>query len=117
TASWVARSEHLRVRDDPARVCAADPGERLADDLFPRAAVRVLDEPCHDLRVERRVEGRALLLELATQRVRVQQVAVVRDGTWAELRVMERQRVGILGATRAGGRVSGVAEREDRSCA
>ena len=60
--------------------------------------MRVLDEPRHHLGVERGVEHGALLLELLAQRFGVEEVAVVRDRAGAELRVMEWQRVGVLGA-------------------
>jgi len=72
--------------------------------------VGVLDEARHDFGVERGLERDALLLQLSPQRVGVQEVAVVRQRTRAQRRVMERKRMRVLGPAGAGGRVPGVAE-------
>src|SRR5579859_2393896 len=116
-AERVAQRDELVGRDDAARVRADHAGERAPHDLLPRPAMRVLDEARHHLGVEPGLERRALLLELDAQCLRVQQVAVVGDSARTELRVMERQRVRVLRARRAGGRVPGVAERDHRALA
>ena len=114
-AVWIAQRDELVGRDDAARVRADDAREGAPHDLLPCPAMRVLDEPRHHLGVQPGLEGRALLLELDAQGLRVQQVAVVGDGAGTELRVMERKRVRVLGARRAGGRVPSVAEGDHRA--
>ena len=57
----------------------------------------VFDQARHHLGVESALEGDALLLELGAQRVRVEQVAVVRDGAGSKRRMLKRQRVRIFG--------------------
>ena len=79
--------------------------------------MRVLDEACHDLCVEGRLKRHALLHELGTEGVRIQQVAVVRDGARTQGRVMERQRMRVLRPAGACGRVSRVAQSDDRALA
>ena len=114
-AKRIAQRDELGWGDDPAGVGADDPREGAADDLLPCAAVRVLDESRHDLGVEAAVEGGSLFLQLLAKGFGVQEVAVVGNGAGAELWVVERKRVRVLGAACAGGRVARVAEGEDRA--
>src|SRR5437879_5318723 len=77
---WISERDELVGRDDAARIRAYHAGERAPHDLLPRPAVGVLDEPRHHLGVQTGFEGRALLFELQSQGLRVEQVAVVGDG-------------------------------------
>src|SRR5439155_17181283 len=113
----VAQGDQLVGCDDTTRVGADHSRERAADHLFPSAAVRVLDETRHHLRVKRRLEDGALLLELAAQSLGVQKVSVVSNGTGAKLRVIERKGMCVFGAACAGRRVAGVSKRQQRALA
>ena len=103
--------------DHAAGIGADDPRESAADHVFPRAAVRVLDEARHDLGVEGGLKSDTLLHQLGPQRVRVEKVAVVGDGSRTQRGVVERQWMRVLRTAGAGRRVSGVAQRDDRALA
>ena len=77
--------------------------------------MRVLDQPRHDLGVEAGLEDHALLDQLGTQSVSVEQVAVVGDRARAEQRMVKRNRVGILGSAGSRRRVARVAEGDHRT--
>ena len=111
-AKRVAQGDQLVGRDHAARVGAYDSREGTTNDVLPRPAVSVLDESGHHLGVQRRLKRDPLLGELRAQRLRVEQVAVVCDRPGPQRRVMERERVRILGAARACGRVARVAKRD-----
>ena len=94
----VAQRDQLVGRDDAARVRAHDARERAPDDVFPGLAMGALDESGHYLGIERGLECHALVAELCPQRCRIEQIPVMCDRARSEQRMVERNRVGVLGS-------------------
>ena len=114
----VAQRDELRRRDDPARVRADHAGEASGGSPPPRFGRACARSAAPSPRCRARVSNAApSSSSWRAQRLGVEQVAVVRDRAWTERRVVERQRMGVLRAARAGGRVPRVPERQDRALA
>ena len=108
----IARGNQLFRRHNHKRIRALDRIHRLGDSLLDTRRQKALarDDIADDLAVVRRVENRAVVLQLSAQFERVDKVSVVRERHRA-LAVAHNERLRVDGAHVAGCGITAVANR------